>query len=296
MNRKKIRLFIFSFFFSIFFMGISVYAESPSVELSGLHVYLGSANFSEKSTYEGEVKKIDDTTYYTEVPGGKNGVNARHWMRITGSRVSPSAEVAFVEAADEENAMGKDYSISYDESFFTKYKIPVPEKGNPFVSTARGMAMMNKIPVVSQGTSVFKITVTDGGLSKDYYLYVSVKVLEGRNSLPDEITLLNGKDGAALTEEQGGRELNLAESEYGSFGVSPESDKIVIPDEINSVRLQLHREDLFSNEDMSSDIPGIYYKGGGPFSANDLKISANLVPGVKCMRMERVQRLSFKKD
>lgn len=46
MNRKKIRLFIFSFLFSIFFMGISVYAESPSVELSGLHVYLGNPNFS----------------------------------------------------------------------------------------------------------------------------------------------------------------------------------------------------------------------------------------------------------
>lgn len=281
MNRKKIRLFIFSFLFSIFFMGISVYAESPSVELSGLHVYLGNPNFSAAATLEGEAEKIDDTTYYIEVPGGKNGVNGKHWMRITGSRVSPSAEVAFVEAADEENAMGKDYSISYGESFFTKYKIPVPEKGNPFVSTARGMAMMNKIPVVSQGTSVFKITVTDGGLSKDYYLYVSVKVADGGGYLPDKMTLLNGEDGTALTKEQGGRELNLAELEYGSFGVSPGSDKIVIPDEINSIRLQLHREDLFSHVSMSPDNPGIYYKGGGPYDANDLKVSANFGPWSK---------------
>lgn len=276
---KKIRLFIISCFLSIFFMGISVYAESPSVELSELHVYLGNQSFMAASTKECAVEKIDGTTYYAEADG--YNVNSIPCIRITGSRISPSAEVKFVEAADEENAMKKDYSISYEKNFFEQYKIPLPENENPFVSASRGN--MFKVPRVSIGTSVFKITVTDGGLSKDYYLYVTAKLEDtGHRRLPDKMTLLNGKDGTELGEALGGKELDIAESENGSFGVTPGSEKIVIPDEISSVRFQFHQEDLFKRQQgMSEDNPGIYYKNNGLFSGNDLKLSANFGPWSK---------------
>lgn len=178
-----------------------------------------------------------DNIYHVDVSQANS-----EYLRISGTRKSPTAEVSIVDMTDPENKSGVNLDIKYDKG----YKLGA---NNKFVENTEGNVFCTlendknpaKFLKASKGSNVFKVIVKDGEKKKENYLIVSYKKsnIGVRDNWPDKINILNGKTRELLSDEY--QYGNTIMTKDKGIGVCGEDGKCKIPDEISSIRLQLEK-------------------------------------------------------
>lgn len=203
---KKMLALICAISISLTSIPVSIYGDSSinqkSTELSELTVFAGlfshdpvkKAAIMKSAT--AELIKGSDNIYYAEI---KN-LNMLAYLRISGLTKSESAQVQIIDMADQENIAGLDLNVKKGYGYRVEGAklVQIQDNQKAFV-TLETTKQMTKMLKAYYGTGVYKMIVTDGGLSKEYYLLIS----ENKKSaeyLPDDISLLNSQ-GTELEEQ-----------------------------------------------------------------------------------------------
>ena len=244
---KKMLALICAISISLTSIPVSIYGDSSinqkSTELSELTVFAGLFS-SKPATQSVKLKSAtakliegSDNIYYAEI---KN-LSMLAYLRISGLTKSESAQVQIIDMADQENIAGLNLNVTKGHGYRVEggKLVQIQDNQKAFV-TLETTTQMTKMLKAYYGTGVYKMIVTDDGLSKEYYLLIS----ENKKSaeyLPDDISLLNSQ-GTELEEQyQYAKGITTKEEELAVCG---NQTKQVIPDDIESIKIRLNQQNL----------------------------------------------------
>ncbi len=227
--------------------------NSQSTDIKELTVGLDlfTRPLSDKNMWFYKSKQISDNIFYVDAGSEQNFGD----LRFTGVLSSSDAEVKITNMSDPDG-IGDEYtSVEYDYAFRPKEsgtrggeKIDNLNGERPFHSLSRksdvpGSTMME----LPRGGALYKLTVTDGNNSKDYYVIISFRakaendVTKDRVNMPDTINLLDKNSIPLEDKYQYAKNITDWEDTSVAYGVSGTTDKNIIPDEVQSIHLSLSR-------------------------------------------------------